>query len=149
MILNLFLPLVDAFRLFTLAIFINVIIFKFIILLVVFCVLIDYLLLFLFLLYVTLYFVILFNSSNGLLIVYFKINFHIVLHLRFAIYTFNFSQLFVGPPQTAILLFCISFFLGMVLLPISCTMSRISVHSSSGTLSIRSSPLNLFLTSTV
>ena len=41
------------------------------------------------------------------------------------------------------------FFLGMVLLPVSCTMSRISVHSSSGTLSIRSSPLNLFLTSTV
>ena len=32
------------------------------------------------------------------------------------------------------------FFLGMVLIPVSCTMSRISVHSSSGTLSIRSSP---------
>ena len=41
------------------------------------------------------------------------------------------------------------FFLGMVLIPVSCTMSRTSVHSSSGTLSIRSSPLNLFLTSTV
>ena len=41
------------------------------------------------------------------------------------------------------------FFLGMVLLPVSCTMSRTSVHSSSGTLSVRSSPLNLFLTSTV
>ena len=41
------------------------------------------------------------------------------------------------------------FFLGMVLLPVSCTMSRNSVHSSSGTLSVRSSPLNLFLTSTV
>ena len=36
------------------------------------------------------------------------------------------------------------FFLGMVLIPVSCTMSRTSVHSSSGTLSIRSSPLNLF-----
>ena len=34
------------------------------------------------------------------------------------------------------------FFLGMVLIPVSCTMSLISVHSSSGTLSIRSSPLN-------
>ena len=36
------------------------------------------------------------------------------------------------------------FFLGMVLLPVSCTVSQTSVHSSSGTLSIRSSPLNLF-----
>ena len=36
------------------------------------------------------------------------------------------------------------FFLGMVLLPVSCIMSQTSVHSSSGTLSIRSSPLNLF-----
>ena len=36
------------------------------------------------------------------------------------------------------------FFLGMVLIPASCTMSRCSVHSSSGTLSIRSNPLNLF-----
>ena len=41
------------------------------------------------------------------------------------------------------------FFLGMVLIPVSCTMSLNSIHSSSGTLSIRSSPLNLFLTSTV
>ena len=41
------------------------------------------------------------------------------------------------------------FFLGMILIPVSCTMSRTSLHSSSGTLSIRSSPLNLFLTSTV
>ena len=41
------------------------------------------------------------------------------------------------------------FFLGMFLIPVSCTMSQISVHSSSSTLSIRSSPLNLFLTSSV
>ena len=41
------------------------------------------------------------------------------------------------------------FSLGMVLLPVSCTMSQTSVHSSSGTLSISYSPLNLFLTSTV
>ena len=41
------------------------------------------------------------------------------------------------------------FFLGMVLIPVSCTMSWTSVHSSSGTVSIRSSPLNLFFTSTV
>ena len=37
----------------------------------------------------------------------------------------------------------------IVLIPVSCTMSRTSVHSLSGTLSARSSPLNLFLTSTV
>ena len=41
------------------------------------------------------------------------------------------------------------FFLGMILIPVFCTMSQISIHSSSGTLSITSSPLNLFLTSTV
>ena len=41
------------------------------------------------------------------------------------------------------------FSMGMALIPVSYTMSRTSVHSSSGTLSIRSRPLNLFLTSTV
>ena len=41
------------------------------------------------------------------------------------------------------------FFLGMVLITASCTTSRTSVHNSSGTLSIRSNPLNLFVTSTV
>ena len=40
-------------------------------------------------------------------------------------------------------------FLGMVLIPTSCTMSQTSIHSSLGTLSIRSNPFNLFLTSTV
>ena len=47
--------------------------------------------------------------------------------------------------------FCFFAFLfhGDVLIPVSCTMSWTSFHSSSGTLSIRSSPLNLFLTSTV
>ena len=48
-----------------------------------------------------------------------------------------FSPLFERPPQTTILSF---FFLGMVLITVSCTMSRTSVHSSSGTLSIRSNP---------
>ena len=37
----------------------------------------------------------------------------------------------------------------MVLIPVSHTMSQTSVHSSLGTLSLRSSPLKLFLTSTV
>ena len=35
------------------------------------------------------------------------------------------------------------FFLGMLLIPVSCTVSRTSIHSLSGTLSIRFSPLNL------
>ena len=46
-----------------------------------------------------------------------------------------FSQLFVRPPQTSILPFCISFCLGMVLITASSTISPTSVHSSSGTLS--------------
>ena len=60
-----------------------------------------------------------------------------------------FSQLFVRPPQTTILPFLHFFFLEMVLITTSCTMSQTSVHSSSGILSIRSNPLNLFVTSTV
>ena len=35
------------------------------------------------------------------------------------------------------------FFLGMVLVPASCTISRTSIHSSSSTLSVRSNPRNL------
>ena len=42
-----------------------------------------------------------------------------------------------------------SLFLGMVLITASCLISWTSVHSSSGTLSIRYSPLNLFVISTV
>ena len=41
------------------------------------------------------------------------------------------------------------FFLGMVLIPASCSMPQTSVHISSGILSIRSNSLNLFVTSTV
>ena len=40
------------------------------------------------------------------------------------------------------------FFLGMILITASCTTLETSAHSSSGTLSIRSNPLNLFVTST-
>ena len=60
-----------------------------------------------------------------------------------------FPQLFVRPPQTTILPFLHFFFLEMVLITPSCKISQTSIHSSSGILSIRSSPLNLFLTSTV
>jgi len=41
------------------------------------------------------------------------------------------------------------FFFGMVLLTASYTILQTSVHSSPGTLFIRSSPLNLFITSTI
>ena len=60
-----------------------------------------------------------------------------------------FSQLFLSPPQRVILAFLHFFFLGMVLIPVSCIVSWTSIHSSSGTLSIRSRPLNLFSTFTV
>ena len=55
-----------------------------------------------------------------------------------------FSQLFVRPPQTFLFLFHKAlfhfFFLGMVLITASCKMSQTSIHSSSGTLSMRSNP---------
>ena len=51
-------------------------------------------------------------------------------------FAFCFSpQLFVRPPQTATLLFLHFFSMGMVLIPVSCTMSQTSFHSSSGILS--------------
>ena len=60
-----------------------------------------------------------------------------------------YSQVFVRSPETTILPFLHLFSLGMVLIPASCTMSQTSVHSPSGTLSIRSNPLSLFITSTI
>ena len=55
-------------------------------------------------------------------------------------------SVFTRPPQTTILPFCISFSCGWSwslppVHPASCTVSQTSVHSSSGTLSIRSNPL--------
>ena len=66
-----------------------------------------------------------------------------------------FSQLFVRPPHVweglwgGHFAFLHFFFLAMVLIPASCTMSRASVHNSSGTLPIRPNALNLLVTSTV
>ena len=82
---------------------------------------------------------ILWNSAFRCLYLFFLLGFSLLF----------FSQLFVRPPQIAILLFLHFFSMGMVLIPVSCTMSQTSVHNSSGTPSIRSSLLNLFLTSTV
>ena len=56
-----------------------------------------------------------------------------------------FSQLFLRPPQTTSFRFCI-FFLRMILITASCTVSWTSIYSSSGTLFISSNPLNLFVT---
>ena len=64
-------------------------------------------------------------------------------------FTFHFSsQLFckVSDNHFAFLHF---FFLGTVLISASYIILQISVHSSLGTLSIRSNPLNLFVTSTI
>ena len=66
----------------------------------------------------------------------------------FAFHFSSFHSYLWGLLRQPFWFFCI-FFLWMVLIPVSCTMSWTSVHSSSGFLSIRSSPLNLFLTSTV
>ena len=56
-----------------------------------------------------------------------------------------FSQLFVALLKETF--FPFAFFLGMVLITTSYTMLQTSVHSSSGTLSTRSTPFNLFVTS--
>ena len=59
-----------------------------------------------------------------------------------------FTAIFKASPDNyfAVLNF---FSMRIVLIPVSCTMSWTSVHSSSWTVFIRPSPLNIFLTSTV
>ena len=73
--------------------------------------------------------------------------------LSFSPLHFNFtSLLFTGICKASLdnhFAFLCFFLLGMVLIPLSYTMSWTSLHSSSVTLSIRFNPLNLFLTSTV
>jgi len=64
------------------------------------------------------------------------------------VYIFLFTAICKASPDSYFA-FLHFFSMGMVLIPVSCTMSWTSFHSSSGTLSIRSRPLNLFLTSTV
>ena len=85
---------------------------------------------------------------------YFSLLFFGTLHSNGYIFPFLlcfsllfFSQLFVRSPQTAILLFCISFSWGWVwfLSPVQCHEPQSIVHQAP----IRSSLLNLFLTSTV
>ena len=85
---------------------------------------------------------------------YLPLVFHGTLHSFSYIFPFPFClslpffpQLFVRPPQITILPSCIFLSFGMLLVTASCTMIQTSVHSSSGTLSTRSNPLNLFITS--
>ena len=66
----------------------------------------------------------------------------------FAFHFSSFHSYLSGSPDSHFA-FLHFFSMGMVLIPVSCTMSQTSFHSSSGTPSIRSRPLNLFLTSTV
>ena len=86
-----------------------------------------------------------------------------LLFFETRVYVFNWVYLSLSPsPFTSLLLSAISrassdncipvlhfFFFRMVLVTASCTMLQTSVHSSSSTLSVKSNPLNLFVTSTV
>ena len=73
------------------------------------------------------------------------------LYLSFSPLLFSsllFTAICKASPDSHFAFLCY-FVLGMVLIPVSFTMSQTSIHSSSGTLSVRSSPLNQFVTSTV
>ena len=64
---------------------------------------------------------------------------------------FQFSS-FLGSLQGLLrkpLCLLVFLFLGIALVTVSCTVLQISVHSSSGTLTTRSNPSNLFITATV
>ena len=72
----------------------------------------------------------------------------ISLLFSFAFSFSSFSAIFKASPDNHFA-FLYFFFLGMVLITASYTMSQTSIHSSAGTQSIRSNILNLFVTSTV
>ena len=86
---------------------------------------------------VFLYFFTLFTLEDFLISSCYSLEFWIQMDISFLFsFAFRFSsQLFVRPPQTTMLICCISFSLGMVLIIASCTMLQTSMHSSSGTLS--------------
>ena len=67
----------------------------------------------------------------------------------FSLLLLFFSQLFSNSSSDNNFAFLHFFYLGMVYIHAFCTMSWTSIRSSSGTLSIISNPLNLFVTSTV
>ena len=98
------------------------------------------------------YFFSLITEEGFLISPRYSLELYIQLGISFLLsFSFSFSSFlsyflgFLGQP------FCLFafLFLTMVLITASCMMSQTSVHSSSGTLSIRFYPLNLFLTSTV
>ena len=101
---------------------------------------------------VFLYFFALITEEGFLISPCYSFEFCIQMGISFFFYfAFDFSSFhsYLYAPSDSHFAFLHFFFLGMVLLPISSTMSRTSAHSSLGTLSIRSSPLSLFLTFTV
>ena len=60
-------------------------------------------------------------------------------------FVFHFSSFHSKSSSDDYFAFLHCFSMGMVLIPVTCTMSQTSVHSSSGTLSIRSSPVVLYI----
>ena len=68
------------------------------------------------------------------------------LHLSFTFCFSSFQSYGKASPESHFAF--LRFFFLRFLLPFSCTMSQTSVHTSWGTMSIRCSPLNLFLTFT-
>ena len=99
---------------------------------------------------VFLYFFAFFTLVGFLISPCYSVELYIQMDISFLFsFTFHFSsQLFckVSDNHFAFLHF---FFLGKVLISASYIILQISVHSSLGTLSIRSNPLNLFVTSTI
>ena len=92
-----------------------------------------------------LYFFALITEESFLISPCYSLEFCIQIGIYFLFsFTFSFSSFlsYFSDNHFAFLHF---FFLGMVLITASCTMSQTSIHSSSGTLSIRSNPLNLSL----
>src|SRR5574337_884992 len=85
------------------------------------------------------------SLSHSVVLLYF---FALIAEEGFLISSLLFTAICKASPDSHFA-FLHFFSMGMVLIPVSCIMSRTSFHSSSGTLSIRSRPLNLFLTFTV
>ena len=94
---------------------------------------------------VFLYFFALFTLEDFLISPCYSLELCIQMSISF-LFSFAFHFSFLHSYLSGLLRQQVCFFLGMVLIPVSCTVSHTSIHSSSGTLSIRSNPLNLFLT---
>ena len=100
---------------------------------------------------ISLYFFAFITEEGFLISPCYSLELCIEMGISFFIFAFT-SLLFIAVCKTSSdnhFAFLYFFFLSMFLITASSTMSQTSVHSSSGTLSIRSNPLNLIVTSTV